>query len=103
MLQLPLFAFFLKNFILYISFILLRYQIERFRRSGKRFSEPRIHAFVYEPTTGEARKLPVDFKSYLKELRSIYDLYKIDTKPIDIIESERCFDEGNDAEGCKLA
>lgn len=60
-------------------------------RSGKKFSEPRIHAFVYEPTTGEARKLPVDFKSYLRELRSIYDLYKIDTKPIDIIEEERGF------------
>lgn len=61
-------------------------------RSGKKFSEPRIHAFVYEPTTGEALKLPVNFKTYLHELRSIYDLYKIDTKPLDIIEEERGFD-----------
>jgi hypothetical protein len=30
------------------------------------FAEPRVHAFVYEPTTGEAKKLPVDFYAYLK-------------------------------------
>jgi hypothetical protein len=33
---------------------------------------------VYEPTTGIATKLPVDFKEYLKELRSVYDLYSLD-------------------------
>jgi hypothetical protein len=26
------------------------------------------------------RKLPVDFKEYLKELRSVYDLYKVGEK-----------------------
>ena len=30
------------------------------------FIEPRIHALVYEPTTGECKKLNVDFSKYLK-------------------------------------
>jgi carbonic anhydrase len=43
--------------------------------SNIKFSEPRVHAFVYEPTTGEAKKLPVDFGTYLRDLRNIYDVY----------------------------
>ena len=39
------------------------------------FSEPVVHAFVYEPTTGQAKKLEVDFRKYLKELADVYDLY----------------------------
>ncbi len=42
------------------------------------FSEPRVHAMVYEPTTGEMRKLPVNFNDYLKELRQVYDLYSVE-------------------------
>lgn len=42
-----------------------------------KFSEPRVHAFVYEPTTGQARKLAVDFKAYLKDLSMVYDLYQV--------------------------
>jgi hypothetical protein len=37
-----------------------------------------VHALVYEPTTGEAKMLPVDFGSYLRELRSVYDLYRVE-------------------------
>lgn len=37
-----------------------------------------VHALVYEPTTGEAKMLKVDFGAYLKELRSVYDLYRIE-------------------------
>jgi len=51
--------------------------------SGINFSTPRIHAFVYEPTTGKATKLRVDFATYLKDLRSVYDLYQIPPKAID--------------------
>jgi carbonic anhydrase len=42
------------------------------------FTEPRVHAIVYEPTTGIVTKLPVDFSQYMKELRSVYDLYSLD-------------------------
>lgn len=49
------------------------------------FAEPRVHAFVYEPTTGEAKMLPVDFYAYLKDLRSVYDLYNIDKETRDEI------------------
>ena len=41
------------------------------------FAEPRVHAFVYEPTTGKATKLQVDFGGYLKDLKSVYDLYSV--------------------------
>jgi hypothetical protein len=43
---------------------------------------PLVHALVYEPTTGEAKMLPVDFGSYLRELRSVYDLYRVEDNPI---------------------
>lgn len=44
------------------------------------FAEPRVHALVYEPTTGEAIKLPVDFITYMKDLRNVYDLYQGSSK-----------------------
>jgi hypothetical protein len=50
--------------------LIIRYSYE--------FAEPRIHAMVYEPTAGQLTKLPVDFKEYLSELRSVYDLYRLD-------------------------
>ena len=37
-----------------------------------------VHAFVYDPTTGSANRLRVDFSAYLKDLRQVYDLYKPD-------------------------
>ncbi len=39
------------------------------------FAEPRIHAFVYEPTTGIAKKLPVDFDHYINQFHGVYNLY----------------------------
>jgi len=48
--------------------------------SNIKFSEPRVHAFVYEPTTGQATKLKVDFQSYLKDLRQVYDLYRVENE-----------------------
>ena len=42
------------------------------------FMEPRVHAFVFEPTTGEAIKLEVDFQKYLTDLSDVYDLYNYD-------------------------
>ena len=41
------------------------------------FTEPRIHAFVYEPGTGIAQRLDVNFKEYLDDLRNVYELYKV--------------------------
>ncbi len=35
-----------------------------------------MHAFVYEPTKGIARKLSVNFKEYIDELHHIYELYQ---------------------------
>jgi hypothetical protein len=46
------------------------------------FAEPRVHAFVYEPGTGEALKLEVDFKEYIRNLRSVYDLYRLEPEAV---------------------
>ncbi len=42
------------------------------------FTEPRIHGFVYDPVTGDLKKLQVDFGEYMTDLRAVYDLYKPD-------------------------
>jgi hypothetical protein len=49
-----------------------------FSRHNIAFSEPRVHAMVYEPGTGCLVKLSVDFKDQLSELGDIYDLYKLE-------------------------
>ena len=41
-----------------------------------KFVEPRVHAFVYEPSIGIAKRLEVDFRQYFDELRDVYDLYR---------------------------
>jgi hypothetical protein len=43
------------------------------------FTEPRVHAFVYEPGTGEINRLPVDFKPYIDDLQDIYNMYSVRT------------------------
>jgi adenosylmethionine-8-amino-7-oxononanoate aminotransferase len=50
-------------------------------RHNIQFAEPRIHAFVYEPTTGQATHLKVDFVEYIKDIREIYELYKMEDNP----------------------
>jgi len=43
-------------------------------RKRYEFAEPRIHALVYDPHTGELNRLPVDFTNIKRDLRNIYDL-----------------------------
>jgi len=61
------------------------------------FAEPRVHAFVYEPTSGRCEKLPVNFSEYIKELRSVYDLYEVKKVPVPCSseeqEGQECFVE----------
>ena len=57
------------------------------------FSEPVVHAFVYDPMNGEAIKLKVDFKKYLSNYSDVFNLYS--TKSVvesglhDVAETER--------------
>eukprot|EP00928_Gymnodinium_smaydae_P044143 TRINITY_DN29464_c0_g1_i1.p1 TRINITY_DN29464_c0_g1~~TRINITY_DN29464_c0_g1_i1.p1 ORF type:complete len:348 (+),score=65.41 TRINITY_DN29464_c0_g1_i1:92-1045(+) len=39
---------------------------------------PRIHGMVFSPADGILRKLPVDFKDYMKKYSSVYNLYDPD-------------------------
>jgi carbonic anhydrase len=41
------------------------------------FALPRVHGLVFDPKDGVLKKLPLDFKSLIKEDRVIYDLYKL--------------------------
>jgi len=34
-----------------------------------------VHALVYEPSQGLARKLPINFKDYISDLHHVYDLF----------------------------
>ena len=65
------------------------------------FAEPVVHAFVYEPTTGTANKLKVDFKKYLRELSDVYDLYNHEANK-SILDAhdleEQCVANGGDEE-----
>lgn len=36
---------------------------------------PRIHAMVFSPNDGILRRLPVDFKEYMRKYRNVYNLY----------------------------
>ncbi len=41
------------------------------------FALPRVHGFVFDPKDGVLKKLPLDFKSLVKDDRFIYDLYRL--------------------------
>lgn len=51
------------------------YEMKQKGDKSIKFLEPRVHPFVYEPTTGEAKKLDIDFIEVIKEYSMIYDLY----------------------------
>ena len=44
--------------------------------AGVSFTQPRVHGMVYEPTTGEAKFLDLDFHDLMENLKDIYDLYR---------------------------
>lgn len=40
---------------------------------------PRIHAMVFSPADGILRRLPVNFRDYMKHYQDIYGLYDPDS------------------------
>ena len=44
--------------------------------SKVKFSEPVVHAFVYDPATGELKKLVVNFKEYMRTYSDVFNLYQ---------------------------
>lgn len=47
-----------------------------FRNKGEfAYTQPRIHALVYDPADGTLNHVPIDFQQVLDELRPIYELY----------------------------
>lgn len=56
-------------------YIILICLIPCLNSSKYKFSEPRVHGFVYEPTTGVAINMDIDFADEFEGLRPVYDLY----------------------------
>lgn len=54
----------------------VEFQERKLRGENVPFLEPRIHPLVYEPTTGVAKRLDVDFKGVLAGLKAVYELYQ---------------------------
>jgi carbonic anhydrase len=57
-----------------------RQRIETFQDPSIPFTQPRIHACVYDPQDGQLKQLQVDFKEYIKDLHGIYSLYQLGDK-----------------------
>lgn len=70
--------------------VVQRRRVETFRQKSVdpnlKFTEPRVHAFVYEPGTGELKRLNVDFKPFLEEGQEIYGIYHIDKSTLPLNE-----------------
>jgi carbonic anhydrase len=60
--------------------IVQRRRVETFNDDTFTFTQPRIHAVVYDPKDGKLRQLQVDFKEYLKDIDGIYNLYQTGDK-----------------------
>lgn len=56
-------------------------RIETFR-DGAPYPIPRIHPVVFDPKSGELKKLQVDFEKYMKNLNGIYDLYDLEASKL---------------------
>mmetsp|Transcript_29039 Transcript_29039/g.74682 ORF Transcript_29039/g.74682 Transcript_29039/m.74682 type:complete len:255 (+) Transcript_29039:42-806(+) len=39
------------------------------------YTQPRIHAVVYDPANGALKHMPIDFRAILDDIRTIYELY----------------------------
>lgn len=46
------------------------------------YTTPRIHACVFDPRTGDLHRLEVDFREFIEELHTIYDLYSLDEQDV---------------------
>lgn len=57
------------------SHVVQKRRLESFRDPKQAFTEPRIHAMVYEPGEGKLKRLPIRFSEYIEELREVYDLF----------------------------
>ncbi|KAJ1462781.1 carbonic anhydrase [Pelagophyceae sp. CCMP2097] len=63
---------------LYKTGVVQRKRMESYSPDNADFTEPRIHAMVYDPTTGFLNQVPMDFGKIFEEVKDIYNLYQPD-------------------------
>ena len=57
--------------------------LEKLKNPDKQtFSEPVVHAMVYDPTSGKLNKLSVDFQEHVRSNSAIFDLYTVEDAQI---------------------
>jgi carbonic anhydrase len=55
-------------------------RIESYKDGG--VAIPQVHPVVFDPKTGEVKKLKVDFDKYMAEINGIYDLYDLENAKV---------------------
>jgi carbonic anhydrase len=45
--------------------------------AGEPYSLPQVHAMVFDPKTGELKRLEVDFSEYEEEMSQVYGMYQL--------------------------
>lgn len=48
-----------------------------FLNGQSEYTLPRVHGLVFDPAEGILKKLPLNFKQELEDLRQIYELYQV--------------------------
>ena len=38
---------------------------------------PRVHAMVFDPTTGDLKRIPFDFSEYAEDIEEVYGLHQV--------------------------
>jgi len=56
--------------------VVQRRRCESYCSEDSDYTEPRIHAMVYDPVTGFLNQVPMDFPKIFNELKGIYNLYE---------------------------
>jgi carbonic anhydrase len=46
-------------------------------QQGEPYTSPLVHAMVFDPKSGDLKRVDVDFESYADELTNVYGLYRI--------------------------
>eukprot|EP00039_Didymoeca_costata_P021979 m.3333 g.3333 ORF g.3333 m.3333 type:complete len:304 (+) comp2750_c0_seq1:165-1076(+) len=65
---------------LYKTGVVQRRRLKTHEEGLGKFAYPRIHGLVFDPSVGLMKKLKINFKDEIKDMKHIYDLYDVKDK-----------------------